>query len=107
MTSEYFSEYTTCECGAITLFSRDGRSYSCLRKNLKRFILAIDLRKIKRLHKTVNCNHCVNHYGLDLCACGSGELYEKCDNGFDECGKPMQVIGEYDRVIAKNSWLSA
>jgi hypothetical protein len=26
-----------------------------------------------------NCNYCVNHWGIDLCACGSGEHYTKCN----------------------------
>ena len=105
MTIDDIKEYGMCECGAITLFVHNGRSYSCLRKNLKRFLPNIDLRHIKRLsHKTCNCDHCVNHYGLDLCACGSGEPYETCENGYAECGKPMQKLGEYDRVIGTNSW---
>lgn len=102
-----FREYGMCQCGAITLFAHDGRSYSCIKKNLRRFLPNIDLRRIKRIsHKTYNCGHCVNHYGLDICACGSGEPYEKCDCGYEVCGKPMQKLGEYDRVVANGSWLS-
>lgn len=91
-----FTNYTECVCGAITLEDAHGRTYSCDRKNLKRFLPDIDLRKIKRAYKqkTYACDHCVNHYGLDLCACGSGEPYEKCDAGLEECGQPMQTIGQ-------------
>jgi len=102
-----FTWYTECVCGAITLEGEDGLSYSCARKNLKRFLPSLDLRKVKRAykHKTCCCDHCVNHYGLDLCACGSGEPYEKCDAGLEVCGQPMQKVGEYDCVVAKDSWL--
>jgi len=103
-----FKEYTECECGAITLFGKDGLTYSCARKNLKRFLPDIDLRKIKRAYKqkTYACDHCVNHYGLDLCACGSGEPYEECDAGLEVCGHPMQKLGEYECVVDKRSWLA-
>jgi len=97
--------YSVCSCGAITLYTADGETYCCKRRNLRRFV-DIDLRKVERLHSTVCCDHCANHYGLDLCACGSGEHYRKCKNGYAECGKPMQVLGEYYRVIANGSWLN-
>ena len=45
----------------------------------------------------VNCNHCINHWGIDLCACGSGEDFDKCEEGHSMCGKPMQVIGKYSQ----------
>lgn len=100
-------EYTRCVCGAITLFGEDGRSYAVLAKNLKRFFPSLDLRKVKRAYngKTCCCNHCVNHYGLDICACGSGEPYETCTRGFDECGKPMHILGR-DVSCANKGWLS-
>ena len=88
-------EYTKCACGAVTLFGDDGRSYSVARKNLGRFFPSLDLRKVKKATGVVTCccDHCVNHYGLDLCACGSGEPYETCDAGRAECGKPIHVLG--------------
>ena len=103
-------EYTKCVCGAITLFGDDGRSYSVSAKNLKRFLPSLDLRKVKRLYiagrdMTVCCDHCVNHFGLDLCACGSGEPFETCKGGFEECGKPMHILGR-DVSCADKGWLS-
>ena len=67
-----------CECGAVTfdfssLVERFGGTYFM-------------------------CNHCVNHWGLDLCACASGEPPETCDNGFPECGNPGQRIREKRRI---------
>ena len=37
-------------------------------------------------------HHCVNHYGLDLCACGSGMAPDECDFGDEVCGRPYQSI---------------
>ena len=108
MRNDTIEGYTKCACGAITVFM-GGASYSCKQKNLKRFFPSLDLRKINRIYKqkTHSCDHCVNHYGLDLCACGSGEPYETCRNGMDVCGTPMSVAGEYTRVCDKNGWVRA
>ena len=64
----------------------------------------VDLRKIVRYETSFCCNHCVNHYGLDLCGCGSGEEFGKSNNGFDECKVPMQKIGEYACIKAGDGW---
>lgn len=44
--------------------------------------------------ETCNCNHCVNHWGIDLCACGSGEHYTTCSENLPVCGKPYQELGD-------------
>lgn len=82
--------YSICNCGAVTLFYDNGATNSCKKKNLKKF--GISLRGIKKEKvQTWCCNHCVNHYGIDICSCGSGEEYEKC------CGTPMEEVGvQYD-----------
>lgn len=98
------SSYSKCECGAITIFTDVG-DYSCKQKNLKKFFPDIDLRKLTRYQESYNCNHCVNHYGLDLCGCGSGENFGKCENGFEECKKPMQKIGKYEKISGGSSWI--
>lgn len=101
---QYLS-YSHCTCGAITV-ETDCGMYSCKKSNRHRFFPGLDLRKIKKYPDSYICNHCVNHYGLDLCACGSGEPYETCDDGYEECGQPMQKIGEYECVTANDAWLS-
>ena len=85
--------YGKCQCGAITV-NVDGEQYSCTEKNFKKFFPNIDRRSLKGImaeQKFFCCDHCVNHYGLDLCRCGSGEETGKCD-----CGetKSIQVLGE-------------
>lgn len=89
--------YSRCQCGAITIITDQG-DYSCKARNLSKFFPDTDLRKLKRFHETFACNHCVNHYGLDLCGYGSGEPFGKCDNSFEACAVPMQVAGAYTRV---------
>lgn len=88
-----FNSYTKCQCGAITLYADNGASYSVSAKNRKDLIPRLDLRTIRRYPQTYCCDHCVNHYGLDLCACGSGESPKDCTNGLPECGRPMQELG--------------
>jgi len=70
--------YNKCQCGAIELIFEDGTINHILKKNLKKF--GISLKGVKRLIPTdyVHCDHCVNHYGIDLCSCGSGLTPDKC-----------------------------
>lgn len=96
--------YFKCSCGAITIVMDDGNEYSCKQTNLRKYFPNIDLRKLTKYQETYCCNHCANRYGLDLCGCGSGEEYGRCENGLEECDRPMQVIGKYTRVVASNAW---
>ena len=59
-----------CECGAITLTFGE-KEYYVSKENLQTFFPNLDLDGIPT-QKTYACNHCVNHWGLDLCGCGSG-----------------------------------
>ena len=86
-------EYANCICGAVTLFFEDGTSNSIKRKNLSKF--NINLKGVKRLKVNYgSCDHCINHWGLDLCKCGSGKTPEKCCNKspMQSFGKPMERI---------------
>lgn len=97
--------YSKCGCGALTVFLEDGDGYSVSEKLRDMFLPGLDLRKVKKYQKSYACDHCVNHYGLDLCACGSGLSPDECDGGLPECGKPTQVLGERTHVVAKDAWL--
>lgn len=97
--------YSKCSCGAITLHMSDNKtSYSCKEDTLKIFLPSLDLTTIERLQDSYCCDHCVNHYGLDLCGCGSGEFFGECDNELSECQYPMQEFEAYDRIVSVNSW---
>ncbi len=98
--------YSRCVCGAVTLYHRNGLSYACAQKNRNRFLPGLDLRSLRKLPNTYACDHCVNHYGVDLCACGSGEPFWTCENGLSECGQPMQVFGDRDKVVAADAWIA-
>ncbi len=97
--------YAVCSCGAITIYTNSG-DFSCKKKNLHKFFPGIDLRRLHRYPTMDMCNHCVNHYGLDLCGCGSGEDFGECTNYMDACKMPMQMLGEYTRVVGKDAWIA-
>lgn len=97
--------YQKCNCGAITVFTEDS-SYSVHSKNFKKFFPDVDLRTLKsgRLNVSCCCNHCVNHWGLDLCGCGSGEYFGECDNNELECKQPMQKLDEYEFICGRGGF---
>lgn len=95
--------YFNCICGALTVRTDDGKNYSVKKSRKKIFFPDLDLRKIEKDQTVYNCNHCVNHYGLDLCGCGSGKPFGRCDNNFEECQMPMQLYGKYSFVRAKDA----
>lgn len=84
-----------CSCGSVTVHGDGRKNWSMSLKTFKKEFPDLKLE----LGKYDNCNYCVNHWGADLCACGSGEKYSKCKGGFSECGKPMQSIEELKALI--------
>ena len=86
-------DYSKCHCGAVTLYFDNNQNNSIAEENLKKYGIKIP-KDAFRLNDTYSCNHCVNHYGLDLCACGSGESPEECKAGFQECGNSYETLGE-------------
>ena len=86
--------YTKCACGAITIHFDNGADNSMYPKTAKK--LGLDLRHYKRYKTTCCCDHCVNHWGIDLCECGSGEEVGKCSCGstkpHDEFGKKFDSL---------------
>lgn len=83
-----------CDCGAITV-TIAGKEYSMTPEYFE-----------ERYDFTVNnniwgnCNSCVNHWSVEMCACGSGEPYSKCDTGLEMCGTPMQSIDGHTHMNA-------
>lgn len=92
-----------CSCGAVEVESEGQRGYYILAKNL-RVMLGVDRLPRARQHYR-NCDHCVNHWGLDLCACGSGLATEKCKAGLASCGQPSQVLNERTHFSALGAWV--
>jgi hypothetical protein len=77
---------TSCACGAVTV-EIDGAHYSMPRKEFRERFPG---QRAKM--KVGSCDYCVNHWGTDLCGCGSGEKFGKCDNKLPECRRPAQSI---------------
>ena len=89
-------------CGAVEVLGENGESYFMQPKTYRQLFGGGRLPRAKRFYHS--CDHCVNHWGVDLCACGSGEPPEKCQEGFPECGEPMQVYGGRTQVRASDAW---
>lgn len=85
---ENIESYQKCECGAVTVYFEGGSNSSMKQRTAKK--LGIDLRHYKRYPVSFCCDHCVNHWGIDLCECGSGEPVGKCSCGSK---RPMQELG--------------
>ena len=82
---------TKCQCGAITV-SDDGFDNSMSEAIFNAEYPDLVLEEMV----FCNCNHCVNHWGIDLCECGSGEPVGQCEEGFTPClaGTAAQIRGE-------------
>lgn len=97
-------------CYAYTVYI-NGENYSVHEGNFFKYFSSIDEEVFKKsikkvlLNTSYCCNWCVNHWGLDICACGSGEPFETCEGEYDICGKPMQEIDNYTHVRGNRSWI--
>lgn len=65
-----------CNCGAVTV-EIDGDYISMPYKEFREKYPNAKLEK----GKSYNCNYCVNHWGTDLCECGSGDPVGECNCG--------------------------
>jgi len=85
-----------CICGAVTIYFENGENNSIKRINLKKYDISLNGLKPILKTKLYNCNHCINHYGLDLCQCGSGETPNKCCNkkSREKYGKSVNTFEE-------------
>ena len=80
---------STCSCGAATV-EHDGQCFSMQVEDLERYFPG--LMDSPPECEVGSCDYCVNHWGVDLCGCGSGKKFSECDDGYPECGRPMQVV---------------
>lgn len=87
-----------CVCGALTFEREHDIGYSVEQEHAAVFFPELPKVFFDCLEKQVpeycNCNHCVNHWGLDLCACGSGEHTGNCPEELFECGISSQHLEE-------------
>jgi hypothetical protein len=68
----------------------DGGDYSMTKEEFDRRFPSIFSGDVPE--EVCYCNYCVNHWGLDLCGCGSGEKFGECGNGYYECQRPAQSM---------------
>ena len=87
-----------CSCGAITV-SFDNNQWSMPENIFNKLFPDIPIEP----DEFGCCDYCVNHWGLDLCGCGSGEKVGECENNFYECKNkiPSQILGE---IKSYNLW---
>ena len=80
-----------CDCGAITVENNEF-SNSMTEKTFRKEFPGF---RAPRKPDWWSCNHCINHWGIDLCGCGSGEPVGECDGDFPQCkaGIPYQTKG--------------
>lgn len=89
-----------CACGAVTIRFDNSASNSMFWETFED--LDLDTNEAVWMLSSCCCDHCVNHWGIDLCECGSGEKVGEC-----ECGsnRPHDIVGiKYDSfgAILKN-----
>lgn len=84
-----------CSCGAVTVFYDNGASNSMFQTTFEE--LNLDISKSEQLPDSYCCDHCVNHWGIDLCECGSGKLVGICECGsrkaHDQLGVKFDSFG--------------
>lgn len=80
--------YRCSNCGAITVTCNEFTNSMPIELFKKNF------KNLRISREVINCDYCINHWGIDLCGCGSGEKLGKCENDFYECRHniPAQVL---------------
>jgi len=68
-----------CSCGAVTIWFDNGATNSMFQETFEQ--LKLDIISAEQLPESYSCDHCANHWGIDLCECGSGERVGKCHCG--------------------------
>ena len=111
-------EHSKCKCGALTIELENVNTGKRIEVNFKGTLKAFknlysqyivgDYNKQawNRRNHYYNCNYCVNHWGLDLCGCGSGEKFGKCKENTNYCHNPAQSLDD-DFISSCDSNLGA
>ena len=96
------TRYQRCNCGAITVYFGEQTIGSSMYQDTFDK-LGLSLEGAEEMPQSYCCNHCVNHWGIDLCECGSGERVGECDCGcnsaHDELGVDFDAFGALYRAI--------
>lgn len=99
MTVNDVSQYLLCNCGAVTMYLKSGQEIHCKVSRMPKYLgfsfeELQDTVPIDARIQAFQCNHCINHWGIDLCGCGSGVEVGHCKGEYDECKNniPMELI---------------
>jgi hypothetical protein len=89
-----------CVCGAITIVYDNGVSNSMYQETFDR--LKLDIPQVHVIPDSSCCNHCINHWGIDLCECGSGEKVGECECGSNKAHDELGVKFDSFGAIVRN-----
>lgn len=64
--------------------------------------LDLDAGDATWLHQSCCCNHCVNHWGIDLCECGSCARVGECECGSQKAHDTLGIKYDSFGAILKN-----
>lgn len=91
-----------CSCGAVTLFFENGASNSMFSETFDSVKGQLNLGDVVYTPDSCCCDHCVNHWGIDLCECGSGEMAGSCECGSDQSHDTLGVKFDSFAAILQN-----
>lgn len=80
-----------CVCGAVTVTFHNGATNSMTHAKFE----SMHFEGEQSPTKFCCCNHCVNHWGIDLCECGSGQFVGECECGSTEASEVLGVKREF------------
>nr|DAO94210.1 MAG TPA: WCCH motif protein [Caudoviricetes sp.]DAY30712.1 MAG TPA: WCCH motif protein [Bacteriophage sp.] len=64
--------------------------------------LDLDAGDATWLHQSCCCDHCVNHWGIDLCDCGSEHKVGECECGSQKAHDTLGIKYDSFGAILKN-----
>lgn len=73
-------EIHKCSCGAVGIKDKTGEVKFAKDLETLNRITGLNLILDNAIEVFI-CDYCANHYGLDLCSCGSGEPVGECGCG--------------------------
>lgn len=89
------------ECPNIVVFGTyfdNGASNSMFWETFEK--LDLDTGDATWLHQSYCCDHCVNHWGIDLCECESGARVGECECGSQKAHDTLGIkYGSFGAIL--------
>ena len=80
-----------CKCGAVTINFDNGASNSMFWETFEK--LDLDTGDATWLHQSYCCDHCINHWGIGLCGCGSQKAHDTLGIKYGSFGAILKNFG--------------